>query len=232
MCEFYFLALVLLPILLTDMINPVLLAAVLYGLGSNRPVGNSWAVILGFFLSYFLAGIAIALAFEAFIDSFELTERFAYLIEFCVALLLILIGWSQLKAGDTHPEEQLPHKRRMSFSSAAFLGLQANIIALPFAVPYLAAIDQILKADLEPWPATGTLLLYNLLYALPFAAMIAVKRLFKERGRMLLEGFNRFVHILSVRYLPWIFIALALLLLEDCISFLLGYREYSFLSLF
>ena len=49
---------VILPLLITDIINPVLLAAVIYSLGSNKPFLNSIFILLGWFLLYFIAGIA------------------------------------------------------------------------------------------------------------------------------------------------------------------------------
>ncbi len=49
---------IILPLLITDIINPVLLAAVIYSLGSNKPFLNSIFILLGWFLLYFIAGIA------------------------------------------------------------------------------------------------------------------------------------------------------------------------------
>ena len=226
------LEIILFPVLLAAMINPILLAVVLYGLGSFRPMVNTWTIIGTFFASYFLSGVAIAIALEEFIDSFHFTETFAYMIEFVVAVLLLWVGWRQLQAGDTHPEEKLKHKRSMSTWDAGKLELQVNFVGLPFAVPYLAAIDQILKANIDEIASVSVLLIYNVLYIVPFAAMIAIKWYYYEKSRPIFEKFNRWVHHISVDYLPWIFIGLALLLFEDCISFLLGYREYSLLSLF
>ncbi len=50
---------IILPLLITDIINPVLLAAVIYSLGSNKPFLNSIFILLGWFLLYFIAGIAL-----------------------------------------------------------------------------------------------------------------------------------------------------------------------------
>jgi hypothetical protein len=49
---------IILPLLITDIINPVLLAAVIYSLGSNKPILNSILILPGWFLRYFIAGIA------------------------------------------------------------------------------------------------------------------------------------------------------------------------------
>ena len=44
------------PILISDVLNPVLLAGVIFGLGSRRPFLNSTLLLLGWFFTYFAAG--------------------------------------------------------------------------------------------------------------------------------------------------------------------------------
>ena len=46
---------ILFSILLTDIINPVLLAGVIYGLGSKKPYLNSLLVLFGWFFLYLIA---------------------------------------------------------------------------------------------------------------------------------------------------------------------------------
>jgi hypothetical protein len=48
---------IILPLLITDIINPVLLAVVIYSLGSNKLFLNSIFILPGWFLLYFIAGI-------------------------------------------------------------------------------------------------------------------------------------------------------------------------------
>ena len=56
---------VLLPILLTDVVNPVLFAFMVFAAGSVRPVTNSASMLLGHTLAYFGAGIVLALLVDA-----------------------------------------------------------------------------------------------------------------------------------------------------------------------
>ncbi len=44
------LILILIPILLTDVVNPVLLAAVIFALGSKKPLLNANAVLFGWLI--------------------------------------------------------------------------------------------------------------------------------------------------------------------------------------
>jgi hypothetical protein len=47
---------VLLPILLTDVVNPVLFAFLVYAAGTDRPVAFSSSMLLGHTTAYFLVG--------------------------------------------------------------------------------------------------------------------------------------------------------------------------------
>ena len=56
---------ILLPILLADIVNPVLFAFMVYAVGSDRPLLNSIAALLGHTAAYLSFGIGLAFAFEA-----------------------------------------------------------------------------------------------------------------------------------------------------------------------
>jgi len=225
------LLLLLIPILIVDIINPILFAGVMYGLGSRRWIVNSWAILISFFLSYFFVGLLIAIGLEMLILEFEIPDSFDYVLEFFVALLLFYFAWKMYRAGYQHPEKKLERGLGMKARDAWLMGLQINLIGLPFALPYLAAIDLILKAELHALSAFFVLLLYNIVYLLPFAVMFGVRWVYQEQSRAMFGRFNEWIDHVSEKYLPIVFAILGLLLIEDCVSYFLGYREYSFLSL-
>ena len=163
------LLIILLPILLSDMINPILFAGVVFGLGSRHPYFHAFLVLLSFFISYFLAGIAIAIGFDILGDVLDIPYMMDYILEFFVALLLFFSAYTLYNSTETG-EEQLPHDKKMGAFKFCMMGLQINMIGLPLALPYLAAIDQILKADLPPIESILTLLVYNVIYILPFSS--------------------------------------------------------------
>ncbi|MGE0634658.1 MAG: GAP family protein [Pseudobdellovibrionaceae bacterium] len=222
---------ILLPILISDIINPVLLAGMIYGLGSQHPFVNTWIISLSFFLSYLAAGLLIAVGLEQLTEILQLTKDFDYTLEFILALLLLYFAWRMYSTENQYPEQDLPHKKRMSQRDALLLGLQINIVGLPFALPYLAAIDQILKANLPALTSFLFLLLYNLLYILPFTSLIFIRWYYKRESDSIFQSINKGVDHFTQKYLPVIFLILGLILIEDCVSYFLGYREYSFLSL-
>ncbi len=225
------LLIVLLPILLADLLNPVLLGGTIYSLSTRRPTLNASVVLLSFFVTYFLAGVIIAVALETLTDYLHIPLYFDYVVELVVAILLFYSAWKQYREGDQHCEEQLTHDRRMTFWGAVTLGVQINLVGLAFAIPYLAAIDQILKAQISVVSTLFVLLLYNVLYVLPFALFIPLRAVYKNKSDAIFAAVNRWMHRVCDKYMPIILFVLGLLLIEDAVSFLLGYREYSFLSL-
>ncbi|GAB4225490.1 MAG: hypothetical protein Tsb0021_00260 [Chlamydiales bacterium] len=225
------LILVLIPIVITDLINPILLAGIIYGLGSRQPIINAWTILFSFFISYFAAGIVIALGIEYFSKILDIPGSFDYVLEFIVAVLLFYFAWKMWRSGDEHLEEQLNHDRSMSLKDALVIGFNINLIGLPFALPYLAAIDQILKANLNPLTATLVLVIYNLIYILPFAGLIILWTFYQEKSGPIFRSVSNWMHRFIEKYLPILFLILGLLLIEDVVSYFLGYREYSFLSL-
>ena len=65
---------VLVPILLADALNPVLLGALIYTLGSSRPLLLSSSLLLGHTATYLAAGIVLALGIDSIADRLELRD--------------------------------------------------------------------------------------------------------------------------------------------------------------
>lgn len=225
------LIMILIPILIADILNPVLLAGMIFSLGSKHPFINSLAVLTSFLVTYFLAGIVIAVGLEKFENIFHIPPGFDYILELLVAALLFYIAWDAFKEGDRHPENKLKRDENLGVMGSIALGAQINIVGLPFAVPYLAAIDQILKAEINVPLTLALLLLYNIAYVFPYFLLIPLRVIYRKESDAIFESINDWMHRVTTKYLPIIFVILGLFLVEDAVSYLIGYREYSFLSL-
>ena len=138
------------PILIADVANPVLLAAVILGLTTDRPYATSIAVVLGHTLSYFCFGVLIVFGLaEIFADLFApVIEWFKnplpidYLISFVVGVLLVVVAWRwKIAPPDTEAKE--PEKVKTSVLQAFGFGAVINFVGLPFALPYLAFVNQL-----------------------------------------------------------------------------------------
>lgn len=213
------LSLVLVPILITDVINPVIFAATLYVLGTCHPIRNTLVMLLSFFVTYYLAGIAIAVGLDSFSDAFALPHGFDYIVEVIVGALLVVFGLLSYKKDYTPPDEKLKKNEAMTVGQSLLLGLQVNLIGLPFAIPYFGAIDQILKAEVAVLPTLSILFAYNVLYILPFATMVLLFVVSRQQSEVIFQKINLWINKIADSYLPIIFVILGVLLLIDGIFY-------------
>lgn len=182
---------VLIPILLGDMLNPVLFAFVIYATGSTRPILNSSFMLTGHTLAYFVAGIVLALGLERIMDTLLDPGPVVFGFELLIGVVLV---WVALKSrGDTSYPEPQEKVEPITPAKAFGLGIGVNMIGIPFAVPYFAALDQILKADLDTTGALIQLAIYNIAYASPFAGIIFLRAVMGNSARPLLERINGWV---------------------------------------
>ena len=202
---------VILPILFIDVLNPVLLALLVFAAGSSKPVLNSSAFLLGHTLAYFTVGIAVSFGVE------KIAARMANPqgIDFAIGAFLgaICIYFALKPAAEKKPAE-MPGWELTPVKCLGF-GAVVNFIGAPFALPYIGAVDQILKADLGLWQNLAALAIYNIGYALPFAVVPVAVLLMGEGAKPLLQRMNDFMVSLSEKLMPRILLLLGLWLLLD-----------------
>lgn len=214
------LAPVILPILITDIINPVLLAAVIFSLGSRKPFLNSIFVLLGWFLFYFTAGIAIALGLDAIIELLANPRPIDFYIEIIIGVLLCWLGLSIVfKKKPNQKKPQYDDAAELNPLKAFWMGVLINLIGLPFALPYFAVIDQILKADLDWISSLTVLLIYNLLYILPFSLLLLIRIVYREKSDQIFAKINSVMERIADVLMPFILVGIGGLLIVDSIFF-------------
>ena len=207
---------VLLPILLTDVVNPVLFAFMVYAASTNRPVLLSSSMLLGHTAAYFGAGIILALFMERITDYLSTPHTIDFVTELILGAVLVWLALRTRKDTGKRPDEDAPN---LTVLSAFSFGAVVNFIGIPFAVPYFAAIDQVLKADYTAAQAVSVLLGYNLAYALPFAIVPILSAIIGENARPLLAKVNAGMDRVSGVLMPLMFGLLGLALLLDGASY-------------
>jgi cytochrome c biogenesis protein CcdA len=207
---------VLLPILLTDVVNPVLFAFMVYAAGTDRPVILSGSMLLGHTAAYFGAGIILAVFMEKISAYFANPHTVDFVIGLILGLVLIWLAIGSRNDTGKRPDEELP---QFTVVSAFGFGAVINFIGMPFAVPYFAAIDQILKADFSTTQALLILLAYNLVYALPFAIVPVLSAMMGEQARPVLAKVNAVMEKASGVLMPLLLGAIGLTLVADAIKY-------------
>ena len=207
---------VLLPFLLADLLNPVLFAFMVYATGGSRPVLNSSALLLGHTAAYFAVGIAVALGLERITSYLANPSFIDYVIGLVVGLLLL---WVAIPSARKPEQKQPEQSGSLSPLSAFGLGAVVNLVGAPFALPYFAAIDQILKADLTSFQALMVLTAYNILYALPFSIVPFMVAILGDRGQPLLKRINSMLDRTSGFLMPVILGLVGLALVADALLY-------------
>lgn len=206
----------LVPILLTDVLNPVLFAFLVFAAGSARPVLNSSAMLFGHTAAYFAAGIVITIGLEQALERLNNPRSIDFVIELIVGIALISIALPSRKNTGRRPDEQTPE---LGVASSFGYGAVINFIGIPFAVPYFAAIGQMMKADLSQSQAWVALAIYNLAYALPFAIVPVARAVMGERAAPLLQQINNFIEKISAVLMPILLALVGLALIADAVTY-------------
>ena len=207
---------VLLPILVVDVLNPVLFAMLVFAAGSGRPVANSCAILVGHTLAYFVAGVSIAHGMEQISDRLANPQQIDFIISSLVGVgLLLMVLPTKKKGAPTAAEPEWKLTPLKCFG----LGAVVNFVGIPFALPYFAVVDQLLKADLSMTGSLVILAIYNLGYALPFIVVPAMAAISGEGAKPLLEKINGYIGKASDLLMPWMFGALGLVLVADSVAY-------------
>lgn len=207
---------VLLPILLVDVLNPVLFATLVFAAGSPRPVSNSLAILAGHTLAYFVAGVGIAHGLEQISYRLANPQRIDFVIGGLIGIgLLLMVLPTKEKGAPTAAEPTWKPTPLTCFG----IGAVVNFVGIPFALPYFAVVDQIAKAGLSAASSFATLAIYNLGYALPFVIVPVMVAVSGDRAKPFLEKVNGFIGRASDLLMPWLFAALGLALVADSVTY-------------
>lgn len=206
----------LVPILLVDILNPVLFAVMVFAAGSNRPISNSTAILIGHTLAYFIAGIVVSAGIDLVTDRLANPQRIDFLLSGIIGIgLLWMVVPTKKKGAPTadEPEWELTPMKCFGF------GAVVNFIGLPFALPYFAVVDQILKANLSTPESLAVLAAYNIAYALPFVIVPLMVAISGENAKPVLEKINGFLARVSDIVMPWMLGLLGLALVADSVVY-------------
>jgi cytochrome c biogenesis protein CcdA len=203
---------VLIPILLSDILNPVLFTFMVYAAGSKRPVATSSAMLVGHTVAYMTCGVVLAYSIEQLSTRLANPKTIDFIIEFLIACALLWLVLRTRKDSGKRPDEQTPE---FTIWKAFTFGAVVNLIGIPFAVPYFAAIDQMLKSELDTSGVLTGLVIYNLAYALPFLLIPLLTAIMGDRSKPILARINGTMEKASEVIMPLLLLLIGLALLLD-----------------
>ena len=221
---------VLTPLALVDALGalPPTLAVLAYLLGRPRPYGASLAFLFGLFIPYYLIGVLAAFGLGEFIDAVaDRIERWVkdpdtldIALGMVIGVVLIGLGWKIRRPGRPPPEED--ERGEISLMTASVFGFVMTALALPSALPYFAAVDQVLRADPDAMGKALAILYYNLIFFAPFLAIVLLRALFPRQAATMLEALGRFIDSWGRKIFVALLMVIGAILVVDGVGWFLG----------
>jgi len=208
----------LFPLLVVDVLNPMLFALMLVAISTSKPFANSIAFLAGHTASYFVSGIIIALGLERILDRLDNPLPVDFVFELLIGLALL---WAALAARDGKASEQREPQGQLTPAYCFGYGAVINFIGVPFAIPYFAVVDQVLKANLSTESSVLVLAIYNAAYALPFLLVPIAVAVIGERSKPVLEKINEVLIKLVDTFMPILLLFVGIALTADALSYLI-----------
>jgi cytochrome c biogenesis protein CcdA len=181
-------------IAILDSLNPTAISIQVILLSTRNAIPRTLAFILGVFLAYWVGGVAIALGLGQVISNFLSRFRWndfadiLYLVQFILGIILLTVAY-RMKTTPYEPKS-LDRNKSLTPFSAMGIGIIATASDLPTALPYLAAIERILKAQVDFSTLMGLLIFYNLVFILPLLILLGIYICLKSKAMKLMEKIN------------------------------------------
>lgn len=207
----------LIPLLVVDVLNPVLFALMVVAVGTSKPIANSTALLAGHTASYLLSGVVIAFGLDRITNRLNNPLPVDYVVELLIGLLLL---WAALASRNGKASEEKTPERELTPAYCFGYGAIINFVGVPFALPYFAVIDQIVKANLSMEPSLLVLAFYNAAYALPFLLVPVLLVLIGERCKPILHKISNALTGLVDRFMPVLLLLVGVALTADALMFL------------
>lgn len=218
---------ILAPIALLDGLSivPVGILPMAVFLASQRPYRTGLTFLWGIVLPYFGFGVLIAVGlgwvmtaagnwFDRFYTDPTNVELVAQIV---IGAAALAFGIRMLRGTGSSRQAAVPEA---SPGDAFALGAGTSVIGLPGALPYFAAIDQILRADLSSGSSVAALLCYNAILVAPLLLMIVLHAAIGPGSRALFERLGELALNWGPRAFAVLLVALGAVLVIDGTSFL------------
>ncbi|MEW5856176.1 MAG: GAP family protein [Cyanobacteriota bacterium] len=209
-------------IALIDSINPNAMAVQVYLLSTPKPVVRSIAFILGDFAATWMAGLLLTFGITQVITQmFNLLGDVMYVLQFILGVVLIVIGYHLSNFANQLTTTKRP--RSLKPIHTFQLGATMAFVEAPTALPYLTAIEQITREDLQLPELLGVLAFYNLIFVFPLIVLLGMYLVLRNSAATLLNNIHQLVTKWFPKIMCVIIIVLGFVLIADCIAHILGH---------
>jgi cytochrome c biogenesis protein CcdA len=221
------LILVIAPIALLDStsIIPVCLVPLAKLLASRRPILGAGALVAGVYITYLLCGILIYFGLRGVFEQlsgflhkwWHNPDAGDFALQIVLGLALMIVGWRI--SAPPRPKKTREISSEASPIGAFLFGAGLTVIGMPGALPFFAAVDQMLRADLPAFQNVVAIATYCLIFVAPLFGIILIRVLLADRADAILGAVNRFLDTWGKGVIIVLLILLGLALTVDGIWF-------------
>jgi len=221
----------LISIALLDSLSFISLCAVFLVvlLAGPRPAWRSLALLSGVCVTYFAAGALALLGLHQVFDDvnaylvrlWRSPHTLELILQIAIGAVLVLVGW-HLAVRRTTRDAQ-PVVETMTATQAWLAGASLTIAGLPGAVPYLAAVDLLLRTDLPLVQGMLLIALYSFVFVAPLAAIVGIRLAIGTRADPLIDAMRRFLERWGAKLIVGLMVALGSILVIDGIGWFFGH---------
>ena len=222
--------LILTPISLVDStsIIPLSILPLIILLSGRRPVLGSVAFLTGIFITYLILGILIALGLGSMFDQINVyllqiwkhPDTLDLILQIIIGVILLVFGFRRPRARDSRGDSGISES--ITPPKAFIIAAGLVIIGMPGAIPYLAAIDQLLRADLSGLEVVLVILYYNVLFILPLAVLVFIRVFFPNQSERIFAFIKDLIAKWGRRVIVTLLVIRGLVMVVDGIGWFLG----------
>ncbi len=193
----------LVGIAIIDSLNPSLFIAQFILFATQRPVPRILAYIAGLLSVNYLGGVLFVAGIRTVIENFiqHMDDMLFIAIQLVIGLGLLAFGIFY-KAQPMSGEHS--HKPPLNLWKAFLFGIVVMIQELTTALPYIVASERIATANTGVLGSLLSLLVYNLVFALPLFAFLMGYILLRERFTAQVDTINQAVRIWVPRMMKYL----------------------------
>jgi threonine/homoserine/homoserine lactone efflux protein len=220
------------PIALVDSTSmiPFTLLAMSVLASTERPILGYMMFACGVFVAYFAFGFLVLMGLGAIFEQLNavMTQFWKnpqtpdMIAQMIIGAVLVFFGVRLANKRKQKGEQRLPEEG-MSPGKAFVIGVVVTVIGMPGALPFFAAADQILRADLSLAGNATALLGYVLVFVAPMFVLLAIRLSMGDAADRIFGAIDRVFDSWGRRIIIVLLVGLGALLLVDAIGWFLGH---------
>ena len=224
------LLLVLTPISLLDSTSMLPLAVVplSIALTGRRPLLVAGGFLSGVFIVYLAGGLLFLLGVGALLETLSgKLERWYHQPNTLELVLQIIVGfvmlgffWKLAGARESRPDRVPPED--VTPGQAFVFGAGLTLVGLPGALPYIGAVDQVLKADLGTSGSALAVVFYCVVFLVPLTTLVILRLVLRERSEPIFAWVVSFTERWGRRIILIVLVVVGAALVADGIGWFFG----------